>query len=414
MTILKESAADKRKREMQERLERARIASDGKNGEASHLKITTVSGLAGGKERSSYSAKTESRKEGSQEMIFPSYRGRIDGDRRPKIHTILGPISKQMVEFRLAEVDPKLCKAHPANRRNQKFLTETNPKVAELLQNILESGGVREAAKAVKNSSGQYELLDGSTRRVALMFANEMMKDQAIQALYRDGIEVESLPQAEKMEKILDYFDQVNYCPLLPVLIASEISPEDSAGFARTANEMRSNESPWELSQAIQGYKDRYPSEEHTQQSLAKALGVSRDKVKRAMTYEGIPESLMLKFNSPDSLSESVAKHLLKTITKTPQLTGGFDEIINNVNADGGVYTSATQFKRDFDAYVASLTSKPESTEISRRYTFNASAKCEATITRHRTNPNQFKIDLQRVAPDKLKELEAFLNEWVK
>ncbi|MDV7396441.1 hypothetical protein RZS08_33915, partial [Arthrospira platensis SPKY1] len=110
------------------------------------------------------------------------------------------------------------------------------------------------------------------------------------QVLHREGVDIESLHDADQVEKILDYFDRVNYCPLLPVLIASEISPEDSAGFARTANEMRSNESPWELSQAIQDYKDRYPGEEHTQQSLAKALGVSRDKVKRAMTYEGIPE----------------------------------------------------------------------------------------------------------------------------
>mgnify|MGYP000227004804 CR=1 FL=1 len=258
MTAKKETAAEKRKREMAERLQRAREASDGRNGDASDLKITTVAGMTGDKKPSSPTPPKSTQSEDIQPdkpAYYPTHRGRIDTDRRQKIQTILGPVSKSMVEFRLTEVDPRMCTAHPANRRNQKFLTESNPKVQELVQSIIESGGVREATKAVKNIHNVYELMDGSTRRIALILANELMEKQADTYFEEQGKTLVDLDTETKLGMYFDYFDRVNYCPLLPILIATDISPEDAAGFARTANEMRSNESPWELAMAVQGYK---------------------------------------------------------------------------------------------------------------------------------------------------------------
>lgn len=416
MTAKKETAAEKRKREMAERLQRAREASDGRNGDASDLKITTVAGMTGDKKPSSPTPPKSTQSEDIQPdkpAYYPTHRGRIDTDRRQKIQTILGPVSKSMVEFRLTEVDPRMCTAHPANRRNQKFLTESNPKVQELVQSIIESGGVREATKAVKNIHNVYELMDGSTRRIALILANELMEKQADTYFEEQGKTLVDLDTETKLGMYFDYFDRVNYCPLLPILIATDISPEDAAGFARTANEMRSNESPWELAMAVQGYKSRYPNEDHTQQALARALGVSRDKIKRAANYEGIPESLMLKFNAPDTLSESVAKHLINIVTKTAKLKNGFKEIIEHVNPDeADVYTSATTFKRDLDAYIKSLNLGGRPKKQSTYAGFERKGACDIRISQNRANPQKFKIDIEVDDLEKLKSLEKLLAEW--
>lgn len=378
--------AEIRKKEQENRLRIAEELSDGRNNELTGKGVNTNPGLSARRP-----------------------------DNKTQILRLLAPASRSTVEFRLADVDTEKCVSHPANRRNQQMLRPSNPKVIEIKDRILEVGGVIEPVKAVLGnpSDDRYQLLDGSTRRYALSLANEEMRRQALDFINNSFVDINELDKKDLEEQVQNYFKANGYEPKLPMLLAANCTLEDAAAFARTANEARSNESYWELAQAIERYKRANQTIDHTQERIGKALGISRLKVTRALPFTEIPEEIIKLFDSPDSLSESVAKYLIKTVLNTPAVAGDYKVILDNVFPKDGVYTSATQFKNDLNIFLASLVNKGGRPRSGVNYKgFAHEGVCGVKITQNRSNSHKFKIDVTVDDIVKLKRLEKLLLEW--
>jgi ParB/RepB/Spo0J family partition protein len=266
------------------------------------------------------------------------------------------PVSKREIKMDLIELDPTQSFASPINPRNQTLLSLDDPEVQNLERSI-RTDQQRDPvlARRIKiDGEVRYEVIAGTTRRFVCEHLNQIVEG---------GFKLRAW--------------------------VGDIPDGDRRAIAISENRDRRDLSAWE--EAIDAARYCAMDDNHykTQDVLASELGMTRPKLNKLLQIAKIPQYVIESLTSPQLLTQNAGAALA---SKVGQLTSKQSEALktfvaaskydNLLNLQKAIQTEIEKPKKKAPVFA----SKP--------YVVRDEQGVRAKITRHRTQKDQFKVDL--------------------
>jgi len=284
------------------------------------------------------------------------------------------PITKDDIELTVMSVDPSECVIHPKNRRIQKLLRESNPKIMDLKKSIEEEGQRDPVLARFVEVDGErkVEVIDGSRRR----FASELIR--------KDEPEFK-----------------------LKVWIGKGISDVDAEYLTKVENEFQEAISAWETAVHLKSVAEKNP--DWSQEALAINEGMAQQSVSEYLQLAMVPMQIVETLLSPDCLALRSGKQLVKMFegVESPEIA----KKLKKVAANELFESSDTLLKSLKEEEAKKAISKPTA---NKKIEIKSGKKVRAEIGKNRKVDGQYKVDVYDVTDTEYEELIESINKIFK
>ncbi len=293
-------------------------------------------------------------------------RRKVTGMRKAERRILHMPISKKDIELSAIMVNPLDCLIHPKNRRIQSLLRESNPKVMELKNSLLEEGQ-REPVLArhiTVDGEQKIEIIDGSRRR----FVSELIAKE-------------------------------NPDFKLKIWLGREISDQDAEYLTKVENELQENISVWETAQYLKGVSESNLGWTNT--LIASNEKMPESSVSLYLTLSGVPMGIIERLESPDVLTLASGVPLMRILNKLDEKS--YKSLLVELNK-----LELFKSSKDLLRSVSDLTKPKKATQTptaNKKVEFKSGDKVRAVIGKNRSKEGQYKLDLFDVSADEFKKL---------
>ena len=279
------------------------------------------------------------------------------------------PVTKNEVELTVMSVDASECVIHPKNRRIQKLLRESNPKVMDLKKSMEEEGQRDPVLSRFIEVDGErkIEVIDGSRRRF-----------------------------------VSDLIAKENPDFKLKVWIGKNISDVDAEYLTRVENEFQEAISPWETAVYIKSVLDDNP--DWTQEMLAMNEGISRTKVWDYIQLAAVPFQLVELLDSPDALALKSGKQIAKLFEGASPVE--IEETLKVLSGEALFASSDELVKKLKESQSNKSIKKPT---VRNKVEIKSGEKVRADIGKNRNIAGQYKLNLYEVTDKEYGELTEAL-----